>query len=162
MNLSRLSTNHLAIKISYKRLEEAVENRDEEAVFISLSELLLWIITTEEWHKKYNRSVYFKERKEKGCISLMKGIRHAYNAAKHDMELLKFTTTQGGFSFPMEFPMEFGRVKVIWEKSDVYNKFSYEEQLKGYQKCLEGKEIMATLTEIIEFLNKQRIYREGR
>jgi hypothetical protein len=161
MNLERLARNHKAMDLAFSRLEEAMKDRDKDTGFISIAELLLWIITTEEWHKKYNQKVYSDQKRKDNCIDLMSGIRHAHNASKHDMEFVNFHESKGGFSFPMRFPVKFGPIKGVWSTTDVYNDGSLEKQLKSYKKTMEGKEILETLKQAMEFLSRQRVLREG-
>ena len=65
----RLENNHYAIKKSTKRLEQAIEERDEMEVYAAIGESLLWVLTTDEWHKKHNPGYCDrKKRHEKGKI----------------------------------------------------------------------------------------------
>lgn len=95
----RLKYNMHAYQKVYKRLEKAIENNDDHEVYAAIGKLLLWVITTHEWHKVHGEKDYEKRRNSNDKGLIISGLLHAYNSIKHNMELFTIHYKKGGFSF---------------------------------------------------------------
>lgn len=149
----RLKSNHYATRKAYNRLQKAVEMNDNTKMYCAIGEVLLWILTTEEWHKKHNiEYADVKQGDDNGV--LIYGLRHAYNMVKHNMQFFLIYNKKGGFSFPTTSPIEFKEIEIHWMVAGDILEGQHPNQKKNYEKYLENEEILGTLDRAITFLNK--------
>lgn len=169
--VKRLKNNHYAIDKSFERLKKSIEIIAEQDVYSEIGNLLLWVLTTDEWHKKNETPAYNKRKfsDSEGC--LLTGLRYAYNLIKHNMEfiLLHKEDVEPLFSFPFEGEFQFGLIKVVWANSKGFKDFetqekvhenqkkALEKQKKVYSKHIEGKNVIDIFEKVINFLNKEKL-----
>lgn len=152
--MRRLENNHYALEKARERLRVAIESRDKKEAYAAIGELLLWVMTTEEWHWKHNKG--FKRRRnrhEKGQILF--GLRHAYNSMKHNMIFYQIHDTPVGFTFPFTFPVHFKPLNILWTAADEKLEEGYDTEIKNYKAYIEGKNVSFTFNEAIEFLYEE-------
>lgn len=153
--LKRLENNHYALEKAYQRLVEAIETRDENEIYASTGETLLWVITTEEWHLKHKPSSYKYARSANESGQILLGLKHSYNSMKHNMNFIKIHQIEGGFAFPFEFPLKIPRLTVRWVSAEKVDE-GFENQINNYKKYVEGKEVLETFHQALSFLNNQK------
>ncbi|GKV55962.1 hypothetical protein NCCP2222_19090 [Sporosarcina sp. NCCP-2222] len=163
--LRRLANNHYAMEKARERLRVAIEAKDNKEIYTAIGELLLWVLTTEEWH--WNHDKPFKKRRnidDRG--QLLFGLRFAYNAMKHNMNFYEIHFGRSsGFTFPFSFPVRFAIKNILWIKADekfelskedrIFNEKSYKEQLLNYKRYIEGKDVSITFDKAMEFLHEE-------
>lgn len=149
--LRRLENNHYALEKARERLRAALESRNNKEIYTATGELLLWVLTTDEWHCKHYKKKYTDRRDNDVKGRTLPGLRHAYNAMKHDMNFITIHQKKGGLTFPFSFPLSFPPITVRWTSGDDLNVRS-ESQAKRYKECLEGNEVSDTFDTVIEFL----------
>lgn len=66
---------------------------------------------------------------------------------KHSEKVVEITEQQGGFSFPISFPLTIPRREVVWSVVDNGDK---ENQKINYRKYLVGKNVIETIEEFIK------------
>jgi len=64
------------------------------------------------------------------------------------------TKHQGGFTFPIHFPLVIPKREIVWSIIDNGDK---ENQKRNYKKFLEGKDVVKTCKEMINILEKYEI-----
>ena len=111
--IKRLENNHYAIDKSYQNLKKAIDNNYEQDIYCSIGETLLWVLVTDEWHKDHDNSYVIRRNNDKDGVILL-GLRHAYNMVKHNMNIMRIHNKQGGFTFPLEFPLVIEQITVHW------------------------------------------------
>ena len=85
---------------------------------------------------------------EKGR-SLISAFRFANNSLKHNIQVVEITKHEGGFSFPITFPLVMPEREIVW-RIEASGKF--ENQEENYKKYLDGKNVIDTCGEAIEIL----------
>ncbi|WP_121615202.1 hypothetical protein [Virgibacillus halodenitrificans] len=154
----RLKSNIYSYNTALKRLEKAIDQNDDCEVYASVGELLLWILTTEEWHIAHNKR-YRSEKNKSDSGLVIYGLRHAYNMVKHNMNFFEIyeIKSSGGFnSFQFNTTQFNGTREYRWINgvnvidSDKTN----GKQYNNYVSYLQGKEISSTFKNSIVFLNK--------
>lgn len=113
------------------------------------------IITTDTWHKEHGETDYITRRDQDQDGVLLKGMIHAFNCVKHNMSFFQIHQKDGGFSFPISFPLAADPITVHWMPAGEILKGDYENQKKNYVKYIEGKEILDTFNQVLTFLNKE-------
>ncbi|WP_420768767.1 hypothetical protein ACNR9V_03305 [Parageobacillus thermoglucosidasius] len=153
--IKRLENNHYALEKAYQRLQRAIGSYHDQEIYTATGELLLWVMTTHEWHKKHNKGYLDRLKKsDKGKILL--GLLHAYNSMKHNMDFIKIhNKVGGGLTFPITFPAFFPPAIVCWIKAGDVLEGKYPSQKKNYEKFIEGKEVLGTFELAIEFLKEE-------
>lgn len=153
--IKRLRFNEEAMKVSLLRLKKAEQNHQDNEVYQSVAETLLWVETTKEWHTNINKKSYFNYVKEKPII---KSTKLPYNLVKHNMDFVKFHQLEGGFNFPFTFPMEIRSFEAIWIDVDdnLHEKYEgiYETHVRNYKNFLEGENIYKTMSTTSDLLLK--------
>ena len=98
---------------------------------------------------------------EKSCLSQetkerFKGFRYANNKLKHQSAQGRQVCIKGTFSFPVMFPICFGKNYVWGDLSTSYNESRKSDQdlYPFYQKYIEGVEIRCALKECIDAYEK--------
>jgi len=157
----RLKSNHYACRIALKRLKSAVDENDNHEVYAGIGELLLWVITTEEWHLKYNNqsNKYRQEKNTSESGLIVYGLRHAHNMVKHNMQFFQIFNKSGRTSFNSS---TFNTTKInqsveyrwMYAKNVLDTDDSKEVQIQNYIKYIQNKEIIGTFDRAITFLSK--------
>lgn len=111
----RLGTIQSGLRKSYKRLKEDASRQESDKDFnnkvfdvnASICELLFWVNANDESQYKNNKVEYAKYRKkgQPGANSIL-GLKHAYNASKHEMSYVHLFT--------------FEKKKVLWALLNFY------------------------------------------
>lgn len=153
--IKRLENNEYALNMAYKRLIKSINNTIEKDIYVGIGELLLWVMTTDEWHIKHNRG-YKNRRNNDENGQLLLGLRHAYNLMKHNMEFYSVhKADKGGIEFPISFPLvipaPFAEWKVLTEEMKTGN----PKQIDNYIEYIESKNVISTFGFAIEFLEKE-------
>lgn len=152
--LNRLENNHYAIGNAIERLSRAIEFNYEQDIYTSLGETLLWVLVTDEWHIAHNPG-YIDRRNVHNDGMILLGLRHAYNMVKHNMNIMQVHQHEGGFSFPLEFPLEILPISVHWMKAGIKLEGKYKKQKMHYEEHIEGKEVVGTFEDSLEFLREE-------
>lgn len=84
---------------------------------------------------------------------LFSAFRYANNELKHGRTLVTLYQRTGGFSFPISFPLEIPSITFRWAEIDL-SASRYENQFKHYQALLEGKDIVETVQDAINLIDK--------
>lgn len=153
--LKRLRNNHYAINNAFQRLKDAVDSNIDVDIYVATGEMLLWIMTTSEWHLEHNEGYRQRRNKDKKG-QLLFGLLHSYNLMKHNMEFITLHQKEGGFSFPFSFPVVFPPITVHWAKAGDLLVGKFESQKENYVKYIEGKEIIDTFKDVLFFLNQEK------
>ena len=151
--------NH-GLRESHKRFLEYLKTSDKQnsiSMVAALSELLMWICISDEWHKKNNNKDNYYEsiKSEKLGGKYVKGIRYAFNLTKHDMRFIKLIGTVGTKElFIKGFFTEDYTTDMIWLNVDPMIEYDekYKTQRKNYQSYIEGKSVVETVNEACRFL----------
>lgn len=151
----RLENNHYALEKSYQRLREAIGLNHDREIYAATGEVLLWVMTTDEWHIRHNNG-YSGRKNSDTNGQVLHGLKHAYNCMKHNMDFIKIHKKEGGFTFPIFFPLSVPPLIVLWMKSEGYLKGERPQQEKNYVKYIEGKEVLTTFDVAISFLSEER------
>ena len=153
--LRRLENNHYALEKARDRLEVAIESRDNNEIYTATGELLLWVLTTDEWHKKHYKNAYEERRDNNEKGQLLLGLIHAYNSMKHNMNFIEIHQRKGGVNFAsFSFPLAFPPITVHWTTIGQLNEGG-KRRIKDYIDFIEGKEIISTFDTAIEFLYEE-------
>lgn len=151
----RLKFNQYACRKAYKRLETAINENDDHEIYATTGELLLWVLTTEEWHLSHGDDDYKKRRDNSVNGILIKGLRHAYNMVKHNMEFISIHHKEGGLTLPFTLPMTLPVIKVLWMSAGEVLNGRHPNQKENYVKHIEGKEVLKTFSQVMIFLNSE-------
>ena len=150
----RLKLNHLATKAAYERLLTSFRESNDLTLYASTSELLMWVITTHDWHLNNGDSNYKRrmELDEKGI--LLYGMRHAFNMMKHNMDFMYIHEKTSD----LVLPFDIGSVPtliVVWMEAGEILEGDKPKQKTNYIKHLQGKEILSTFQDVLSFLNRE-------
>ncbi|SCG82729.1 hypothetical protein DW1_1156 [Proteiniborus sp. DW1] len=154
--IKRLENNEYALNMAYKRLKNSITSSQEKDIYSAIGELLLWILTTDEWHKEHNDKDYKNRRNNDEDGRLLLGLRYAYNLMKHNMEFFHvFEANEGGIEFPFSFPLEIPASFAEWIVLTEDMKTGIPKQINNYIKYLERKNVLTTFDLAIRFLKKE-------
>lgn len=81
--------------------------------------------------------------------ALLSAFRFANNSLKHNIQIVEITKHEGGFTFPITFPLVMPEREIVW-RIEASGKF--ENQEENYKKYLDGKNVIDTCGEAIEIL----------
>ena len=70
--------------------------------------------------------------------------KYVNNSIKHVKGFVTHSTVSGGVSFPIEFPIEFTPINVIW-KNEAELDVRHKEQKEAYNNIFAGHEIMKSI-----------------
>lgn len=159
-----LYINH-GLKEAHNRFHESLNDSDKQnsvSYAAALSELLMWICISDEWHfKNNNEDKYYDDIKsEKIGGNYVKGLRYAFNSIKHVMTFTTFTRTTGTKEiFINGYQTEDYATESKW--ADVDNLIEYDERYKNqrenYKKYVEGKPVIETVNAACDFLYTEYI-----
>lgn len=163
--IKRLRNNEYAMGQAYQRLNKAIREVNEQDTYASICEVLLWVITTNDWHvenKELNPDYKKRQSKDPNGQKIF-GLRHAHNLMKHQMSFYTIHDGhKGGVKFPIKFPLKFPPPYAKWailivdmEGCTKGLKQSSEEQANNYRKYIEGKDVLVTLDAAIEYLKRE-------
>jgi len=151
----RLRFNKYASRTAYERLKNAIRENADLEIYASTGELLLWVLTTDEWHKIHGASDYEQKRDRNTNGIIMSGLRHAYNMMKHNMGFIQIHQKEGGLRTPFTLPMTLTEVKVIWMPAGEVLNGKHPNQKNNYINHIEGEEVLETFTRVLTFLNQE-------
>lgn len=159
-----LYINH-GLKEAHNRFHESLKMSDKQnsvSYAASLSELLMWICISDEWHFKNNNKdkYYDKIKSEKTGGNYVKGLRYAFNSIKHVMTFTALTRTTGRKEiFISGYQTEDYTTESKWANID--NLIEYDEQYKNqrdnYKKYIEDKPVIETVNAACDFLYNEYI-----
>ncbi|WP_066307780.1 hypothetical protein [Bacillus sp. FJAT-29814] len=152
----RLKFNHYASITAFKRLEKAIEESNDHEIYSAIGELLLWVMTTHEWHKKHGLADYYNRagQDEKGL--LLFGLAHAYNSMKHNMKLFVIHNKIGLHFNNIDFnKIDFRPYAVRWIKAANLLDEGFPNQQKNYVDYIEDKDVLKTFNDVLIFLNNE-------
>lgn len=159
----RFNTIRRGLKRAEKRLVNDINRTNEDKDFeqktvdinSSICELLLWVNANDEWHCKNNRKRYkpIRDSKKNGSEQLL-GLKHAYNATKHEMSYLKLFSYERTKSFMGNsgYKIEDSSTPPVWINCP--DNEERKNQVNNYRLYLKGKEVLFTFNKAIVFLNK--------
>lgn len=153
--IKRLENNHYALDKAYERLKESIESNHDPEIYAATGELLLWVIAIDEWHRLESQKVYEDKRDNDADGVLLTGMRFAVNLIKHSMDFIQIHHKKGGFTFPATYPIIFNEIKVIWVEANNLPKSKYEKPKGKYINTIEGKEVLSTFDQAINFLRQE-------
>jgi hypothetical protein len=153
----RLKFNQYASRTAFQRLEKAIIENNDHEIYTAIGELLLWVMTTHEWHKEHGLEDYQERVRKDTRGVLLLGLAHAYNSMKHNMKLFVMHNKHEGFSFEkIDFSnLDFRPSTVHWVKAVNLLDEGFINQQRNYIKHLEGKEILTTFDDVLKFLNNE-------
>jgi hypothetical protein len=152
----RLKFNQYAHRTAYKRLKTAIEENNDHEIYSSIGELLLWVMTTHEWHKIHGQNGYEKRALEDEKGILLYGLAHAYNSMKHNMKFFVMHNKQAGFSFEsLDFSNLDFKPTIHWINSNNLLDEGFENQKRNYINHIEGKEVLSIFDDVLIFLNRE-------
>lgn len=155
----RFGTIQSGLRRAYIRLENDINSSEKDDysmkvfnVNASICELLFWVIANHDWHNEHNKKG-FKEIKKsyKEGSQKLYGLRHAYNASKHNMDFIHLFGYEGTKNFIDGLELSYTETSIIWINCPDDKK--REEQVKNYRKYLKGEEVLSTFKKAIIFLN---------
>lgn len=154
--VERLENNHYAMDKAYERLKKAIEDGHDQKIYAATGELLLWVIAVDEWHMLEKQKSYEDKRDSDVDGVVLTGMRFAVNAIKHNMNFIQIHHKTGGFTSPVTFPIISFKVEVIWtEAKNIPLKDRYKKQRKKYINTIEGKEVLPTFNQALNFLRQE-------
>ncbi|MBD5637720.1 hypothetical protein HYI18_03720 [Clostridium botulinum] len=84
INIARLENNLYALNLAYGRLKKSIDSRVEVDIYATIGEVLIWVLTTDEWHLAFNYG-YKIRRKSDSDGQVLFGLKHAYNLMKQSI-----------------------------------------------------------------------------
>lgn len=148
---SRLKLNQIAAQSAFERLRIAHNESNQLNFYAASTELLLWIITSHDWHIANGSNDYTKKCKQSidGC--LIYGMRHAFNMLKHNMNFMLLHEKTSNLRPPFKMG-SVPRVMYVWVKAGEVLNGKTPTQKENYIKHLEGKDIFLTFKRVMTFL----------
>ena len=157
----RLMDINYGLRESHKRFHEYLNTKDKQdgmSITVVLSELLMWISLSDEWHSKNDKDGLYRVSKSKNLGGrYVKGLRYAFNSIKHDMSFIKLIAATGKKKwFIKGYYIDDYTTDIIWRNADPLIEYDkkYENQRQNYIRYIEGKSVIETVDTACEFLNK--------
>lgn len=155
--IQRLKYNHYAIEKAFLRLKSAIKPRgttdpttgilNDKEIYAAIGEMLLWVMNANQWYK--DNDAGYKES------NVILGLKHAFNALKHNMDFIEEHQKDGGFTFnKFSFPFTIPPITIVWGLTEKVSDGKRLNQERNYKKHLEGRDILDTFQETIEHLNE--------
>lgn len=151
----RLMFNNNSVRDSFQKLKVAIKSKDNQEIYTAIGELLLWVVTTDEWHIKNGLDDYKQRKGKDEGGKILYGMRHAFNCLKHNMSFFQIHHKEGGFSFPISSPLKIKEITILWMAAGDILNGEHVNQKENYIKYLQGKEVIETFENVITFLNKE-------
>lgn len=146
------------LREAHKRFHKNLKTQHNSlTITASLSELLFWINTADEWHfRNNNKQGSYKKRKQLTVGGqYIEGLRFAYNSLKHEMTFIKLIRPIGQKEFIKGYDlyMEDYSTDSIWLNVDnlIEENLKYQKERENYQKYVEGKKVVKTVDEACKF-----------
>jgi len=137
------------LKVSITCAERDLHNDElKKEVNYRLGTYLHWMMNL--WERIEKNEVIQIAQEHKSLIS---AFRYANNELKHGKSLVTLYQRTGGFSFPISFPLVIEAIAFKWAKLEMSNK-GHESQFTNYQLYLEGKQIIDTIIDAKEIVEK--------
>ncbi|RSL33842.1 hypothetical protein D7Z54_09130 [Salibacterium salarium] len=156
MDIKRLENNEYAIDKTHKRMKQAINDRDHHDIFVTVGELLLWVITTDDWHVTHNDSNYPQRKINDEYGQKLLGLRHSFNLLKHNLKFVEMHEEKGGLTLPFTLLATLPPIKVLWKKAGDELVTNRQSQKENYEKFIEGEEIIETFDKAIHFLKSEK------
>lgn len=154
-NIKRLENNHYAMDKAYERLKKSMETNHNQEIYAATGELLLWVVAIDEWHRLEKQKSYEDKRDNDDDGVVLTGMRFAINSIKHSMDFIQIHHKKGDSTFPTTFPTVFFKPEVIWTEARNIPKGKYEKQTEKYINAIEGKEVLPTFDQALNFLRQE-------
>lgn len=119
----RMNSNKASIQKSFLSLMESIQKDSKENIYISSSELLYWIINTNDLLNAKFRKRY-RDSKTKEIKGILLGLRFAFNANKHNMNIFGLNNEK-----IRELPI-INFKEILWADFSSYK--PKEDQIKAY------------------------------
>ena len=156
----RLTYINYGLRESHRRFHRCLNTKDTQnsvSITASLSELLMWISISDEWHFTNNNEDgrYNKAKTESLGGQYVRGLRYAFNSIKHVMSFIKLIGTTGKRdAFTEGYYFEDYTTEVIWLNIDPLIEYDekYKKQRMNYKNYVEGKAVIETVDKAYEFL----------
>lgn len=152
-NLFQQSIDNSMIELK-KALELAEQDSNNSQLRVELNyrlgTMLHWIMVY--WERLTKKYPEIPEETK----SFFSALNYANNQMKHEPTLTEFTQRSGGFSFPISFPLTIMAIQFIWHLNS-NNSTRYENQRANFEKYLEHKEVIVTISEAIKILKKYQL-----
>jgi len=144
----RLKQNYYALNKSYDNLSKAMNNTENyQEIYIGINEMLLWIITTNDWFEKNGKIDYKSRRNKNKKGQQILGLRYVFNRFKHNMNSINMHST--GFFAETIKSKEIKWLPVIEKKK------KFENQFNNYKQYTQDKKVMKSFTNGVEFLREE-------
>lgn len=121
----------------------------------SLSELLMWICMSDEWHLiNNNKDGYYEDIRDKKLGGkYVKGLKYAFNSMKHVMTFITLTRTKGTKPL-LSYQTENYSTESKWANIDNLVEYveRYKNQRRNYKRYIEGKPVIETVNTACAFL----------
>ncbi|PIC78749.1 hypothetical protein CSV75_14780 [Sporosarcina sp. P18a] len=158
----RLGTIQSGLRRSYKKLKVDASKQESDKDFsikvfdvnASICELLFWVNANDEWQCINNKVEYgiYRKKGQPGANSML-GLKHAYNASKHEMSYVHLFTFEKKNSF-MGSPkllIADPASEPVWVNCPDDPK--RDGQVKNYREFLKDRKVIQTFEEAITLLN---------
>lgn len=150
----RLKWNINIIKKKYRKLFEAISEDSDLEIYCTVADLLNWVVNTDDLMYKNYDSYQNNKKKNEKIDKVLRGLRHAYNSFKHNMNITSVESRRFDQSI-YDIPIK----AIIWVNSDkVYSDIinnNTRKNFDSYKDCLENEQVIVTFREAIEFLEKE-------
>ena len=151
-----LSRFFYCLNKAYDELEIAIENAND-----NLNSKLIILEVEFRLGNFLHALINYWERLEKTedviiCPAdkkLLSAFKHATNRLKHEPMLVKLHKLEGGFTFPVVFPLIIPPITFHWSIDNIPIK-RFEKQLENYKNLLQEKEIMVSVKNVMGVVEK--------
>ncbi|MGE7691346.1 hypothetical protein ACQKMI_19310 [Lysinibacillus sp. NPDC097214] len=159
----RIGTIQSGLRRAYNRLESDINRTKNDEQFnqkvfdvnASICELLFWVNANDEWQCKNNETSYLRKKQpKKDGAGELYGLKHAYNASKHNMSYVNLFSFEGTNDFikGSNLKIKDPSTPAIWVNCP--DDEEHINQVLNYRKYLKGKNVLTTFNKAITFLNK--------
>lgn len=73
--------------------------------------------------------------------------KYANNMLKHDPSIVTHVQSNGGFSFPMSFPLSIEKINIVWKWQELHTK--HPEQKAAFKELFANKPVLDTLQQVL-------------
>lgn len=158
----RLMHINNGLRDSYRRFNKCLKDEATVSTMVvsnALSELLMWICISDEWHMQNNKDgQYRKSRHTTPGGRYVKGLRYAFNSIKHVMSFMSLIGTTGSKIFLREeYHIADFTTDVIWLDADPLIEYDdeFKHQRENYIKYVEREKVVDTINTACRFLNDE-------
>ena len=159
----RLSIIHTGLHMSFDRLKEADKRNKKSIDFdfkikdiaIAIGETLFWLIALEDWLLEHSLNYKSNKKERIEEKNYLLGLKHAYNATKHDMSYVHLFTFRGKEPIAGDGSMIKNDLEsdIIWiECPDNPKKIN---QVNNYRRYIKNQLVISVFEKTIDFLNQE-------